>query len=88
MKGVPTWVLRSEVKVPSAWTDKGNTHYGLIVYRHLLHHLLPLSTSRRVVRSWTNVVVVDDFSQIFEEPGNLFVISNMFSKFLQHGLLR
>jgi len=43
---------------------------------------LSFSTSRRVRRLYTNLVIVYNLPKILEEPRNLFIVLNMFSELL------
>jgi hypothetical protein len=65
---------------------KGNTHYQFassLVFRHSLHHLFTLSTSRMVQRSRTNLIVGDDLSQILEKPEYILTVLNVICEPLQ-----
>ena len=57
----------------------------LLIYRSLVYHLLSLSTPTRVQLkgSRTNLVIEDGFPQIFEEPGNLFIVLDLVGELSQ-----
>ena len=69
-----TWILPDGYCLVSG-ESKENTHYfveALVICFSLLYHLLPMSTQSMARREWTNLVIENNFSQIFQVPGNPF----------------